>query len=500
MPDYDPLLTMSALNMAIVSLHRITSSGDRLILDREYDNIINNLRMSEINPDPELTELYREIVRVIQKGRLRDDIRAVIIKTDSEKKQKSIKEIITGNVLRSFSINPLKWLSKLAMSSASEYFTQEKEAQEKAEELAQNNNESQLRLKHDELEEYDELQRKLLISSWNLMSHYHLSDNYRLTQKALAKFSSVMNESDPSKRKTMMKYLEGDFSMYAPYWFYRAKSASESGNDDEAGTYFERFSEVWRPALMKDSYQAEAMKYKIERLMRSGVNQDNAGEILKCLAVMRANTELDDWANNIFAGMIYFALGMKDEAVDCVICNVLFKYENEMSSKVLERINTEEFPQRIDLDDALRSAAKCGDRGVVEVLIKHGADVNAKSNYGFTALMEAAGRGHTEIVDALIKSGADVNAKDNDGWTALMEAANAKVAELLIKHGADVNAKENDGETALMWAYNAEVAEVLIKHGADVNAKSNYGRTALMIATQEGHKEVAELLRSYGAK
>ena len=28
--EYDPLLTMSALNMAIVSLHRITSSGDRL--------------------------------------------------------------------------------------------------------------------------------------------------------------------------------------------------------------------------------------------------------------------------------------------------------------------------------------------------------------------------------------------------------------------------------------------------------------------------------------
>ena len=70
MPDYDPLLTMSALNMAIVSLHRITSSGDRLILDREYYNIINNLRMSEINPDPELTELYREIVRVIQKADL----------------------------------------------------------------------------------------------------------------------------------------------------------------------------------------------------------------------------------------------------------------------------------------------------------------------------------------------------------------------------------------------------------------------------------------------
>ena len=60
MPDYDPLLTMSALNMAVVSLHRITSSGDRLTLDREYTNIINNIRMGEINDDPELTGLYSE--------------------------------------------------------------------------------------------------------------------------------------------------------------------------------------------------------------------------------------------------------------------------------------------------------------------------------------------------------------------------------------------------------------------------------------------------------
>lgn len=126
MSEYDPLLTMSALNMAIVSLHRITSSGDRLILDREYDNIINNLRMGEINDDPELKELYQEILRVINKGRLRDDVRAEIKKAYSEKKHKSVKEIITGNVFKSFSTNPLKWLGKLAVSSASEYFSQQK--------------------------------------------------------------------------------------------------------------------------------------------------------------------------------------------------------------------------------------------------------------------------------------------------------------------------------------------------------------------------------------
>ena len=94
MPEYDPLLTMSALNMAIVSLHRITSTKDRLILDREYKSIINNIRMGEINADHELTSLYQEIVRVIHKGRLRSEVLESIESINVEDKRRSIGEIV----------------------------------------------------------------------------------------------------------------------------------------------------------------------------------------------------------------------------------------------------------------------------------------------------------------------------------------------------------------------------------------------------------------------
>ena len=549
MADYDPLLTMSALNMAVVSLHRITSSGDRLILDREYDSIINNLRMGEINADPELTSLYQEIVRVIHKGKLRDDIRATINKADSEKKHKSIKEIITGNVLKSFSTNPLKWLGKLAMSSASEYFSQQKET----ETLTQNNNDGQLRLKHDELDEYDELQRKLLGSSWSLLRQYQLPDSYRLTQNALMKFSSAMKEAEPSKRQRMMKYLEGDFAMYAPYWFYRAKAANEAGFSDEAGSYFAKFGEVWRPVLRKDPYRAEAMKYRIEGLMRSGVTQNNTGEILKCLSEMRANTELEDWANNIFAGMVYFTLGDKEKAIDCVMCNVDFGFECEVSGKVLEYMTTgklppenpdaipvkspeppkveppkpEPLPEKLpepqpkaqetpstpkpqrppmsddEFDVDFVKLCESGDAKKVEDAIINGANVNARGNYGDTALMSAAREGHTETAELLLKHGADVNVKHTSGYTALWKAVfngHTKTVELLLKHGADAN--DNADTTALMWAAcsgNTEVAEALLKHGADINAKDNDGCTALMKVSRGGEVKTAELLLKYGA-
>ncbi|MDE6720509.1 MAG: ankyrin repeat domain-containing protein [Treponemataceae bacterium] len=51
--------------------------------------------------------------------------------------------------------------------------------------------------------------------------------------------------------------------------------------------------------------------------------------------------------------------------------------------------------------------------------IEAGADVNAKTDEGFTALMTATSRGHKDIAELLINSGANVNARDKYNKNAL---------------------------------------------------------------------------------
>ena len=53
-------------------------------------------------------------------------------------------------------------------------------------------------------------------------------------------------------------------------------------------------------------------------------------------------------------------------------------------------------------------------------MINHGANVNAKTDQGFTPLMYAVRDGYYKTVKHLIKNGAEVNAETNFGQTALM--------------------------------------------------------------------------------
>ena len=152
-----------------------------------------------------------------------------------------------------------------------------------------------------------------------------------------------------------------------------------------------------------------------------------------------------------------------------------------------------------------------GNRQATNDLLAQGADVNAKSDRGLSALHSAAVFGHKDIVELLIEKGADVNAKaESSMWDEGMTALHGScvkgqkgVAELLIAKGADVNAKSKNGYTPLHIVVTEgyrDVAELFIAKGAYVNAKNNKGETPLSVAEEKGHTEIVELLRKHGAK
>jgi ankyrin repeat domain-containing protein 50 len=151
-------------------------------------------------------------------------------------------------------------------------------------------------------------------------------------------------------------------------------------------------------------------------------------------------------------------------------------------------------------------ASDMGLQTVVQLLLDHNAEVDAKDEDGQTALHKAALNGHETVVRLLLDHNAEVDVKDEGGRTALHGAAfngHEVVVRLLLDHQAEVDAKSENGRTTLhRAAFNGyeTMVRLLLDHQAEVNAKSEDGWTALHRAALGGHEAVVRLLLDHQAK
>ena len=172
---------------------------------------------------------------------------------------------------------------------------------------------------------------------------------------------------------------------------------------------------------------------------------------------------------------------------------------------------------------------------MVQLLVKRGANVNAKSKFSYTPLQKAVfsfvegkrKEGDCEkILNLLLDKGATVDVQDGNGNTPLMTAVQKiNAAKILVAKNPNVNIQNNNGETALMYAVKGglikvvlmmpvvgpsiESTKLLLSKGANVELQDKWGKTALMHAagavnaqgnSYGSYTDVLELLLANNAK
>ena len=197
-----------------------------------------------------------------------------------------------------------------------------------------------------------------------------------------------------------------------------------------------------------------------------------------------------------------------------------------------DRTNSASTPMLIDL-------AWSGDLPMVELIIAHGAHVNAKTQRLNTALHVAYERGWRDVADALIAAGANEKAKNNvgktpkqcirkDGWrcgsndprlasqrqhggrapaSGVSDDVRAKWSERKHRNSqprvTGVNRRTSEFLDPLLHGMckegNVAMAQELLEEGASINSRDKGGATPLCHCIWDGHFELATLLIANGA-
>lgn len=170
--------------------------------------------------------------------------------------------------------------------------------------------------------------------------------------------------------------------------------------------------------------------------------------------------------------------------------------DSKIEKKLIEKLSKVEDPNlqesATDYDLPLNLAAKAGVSEIISTLIEKGADVNARSRYGYKALPLACAHGNVEAAKVLLDNGASLFesyprynengdiVEERHVCVGILSASRNGTPELikfLVDYGADIKEKDLNGETLLHKAAesgNHKLLDFLVTSGLEVNKHKGF--------------------------
>jgi len=308
------LQVLQSLNLIAVSLTHIMNYNDKVVLDQEYNTIINNLNLSNI-PDADIITLLQELMDLLISSKIQDHEREYLLSCFDKNIQTELKNRVKSSIFDTdLVLNPYTSILSAVLSTGSFYFNYRSQLDTYAKEKE----EGRWAIEAKTMQGLNSFYKKLLKYSWELMRKYNFPDEWRLDEKQLSAYTDILKESDLARRYRKLERIENNFQKFPPYWYYRGQAAQEIGKNEEAIRCFNQFQQIHQGILRKDPYAASVAMCKTMLT----VEQADPATLKSDLNLILANSEDADWGNILFAALQYARMGDSDAAGKLILRNL----------------------------------------------------------------------------------------------------------------------------------------------------------------------------------
>jgi len=342
-PEEDAFLSILALNYCHLSLVKIIEYNDRVVLDEEYSNIINNINLSKIK-DRELIDILKKLMDVLTQFKLDERSKEKLLKQYEKNVEgtlySALKEGGDVNLNMSDVANIVARQASTAATAGagaavlsgpaapmvaaatgaiilvqvgSAYVNYRNALAAYREAL----DESVWKLESAAITRINEINKTFLETYWKLMTKYKAPDKWRLTLGQFNDYLTVLKGKDNSRKYRNLIRMENEFYLFPPYWYFRGAAAQKIGKKDDVLHCYAMYNKVRKGFFRQDKTYSSAIMLKVVETDYSK-NQKalfvDLGEIVK--------QDRKDWRKRLFSAYKLIEYGHFQKAKDQVQANI----------------------------------------------------------------------------------------------------------------------------------------------------------------------------------
>ena len=383
---------MLALNYCHMALVNILAYEDRIILDEEYNNIINNISLSAIQ-DEEVVTILKQLMDTLITFKLTEEQTARLLKIYNQQVVNAVyvtsaqntndviialgvkqlidrlqptmlESVLDGTVngapggIHGVLLGAASGFLKAILTGTTSPIGAEiivpyvlskigglyQNYRENTQLYRQALDEKLWKLDTQTIQAIHEMRKSFVQVYWTLMKRYNIPENLRLTEEQLRNAVEVFKIEDVEKRYRQLERLQQDFQAFPPFWYKLAQTAQELGHLEEAVNLYQKIEQEYHPFFRKDHELAAALMDKVvlieslklthpEILVRLNVEGDVSENLKRILAESN-----NDWRNNVFVALQYEGLKNYDAAKNLIIQNIDNEKELSLNFRLLGEI------------------------------------------------------------------------------------------------------------------------------------------------------------------